>query len=53
MYKLKGYDDTLPLEGARVAVLVWKENTKVKILGGKQRDQLAVKASDVFLPPKN
>jgi hypothetical protein len=53
VYKLKGYDDTLPLEGARVAVLVWKEHTKVQILGGKKRDQLAVKPSDVFLPPKN
>ena len=53
VYKLKGYGDTLPLEGARVAVLMWKENTKVKILGGKKRDQLAVKASDVFLPQKN
>jgi hypothetical protein len=53
VYKLKGYGDTLPLEGARVAVLVFKENTKVKILGGKKRDQLAVKPSDLFLPAKN
>jgi hypothetical protein len=53
VYKLKGGNDTLPLEGARVAVLVFKENTKVKILGSKKRDQLAVKPSDLFLPPKN
>jgi hypothetical protein len=53
VYKLKSDDDTLPLEGARVAVLVWKENSKVQIIGGKKRDQLAVKASDVFMPPKD
>jgi hypothetical protein len=50
VYQLKDFDDTLPLEGARVAVLEWRENTKVKIVGGKKREELAVKANEVFLP---
>lgn len=52
VYKLKGYNDTLALPGARVAVLSWKPGEKVQILGGKRRDQLGVKASDVLLPDK-
>lgn len=50
VYKLKGAGDTAQLTGARVVVLSWQPGGKVKIVGGKKRDQLAVKASDVFLP---
>jgi hypothetical protein len=52
VYKLKGARDTARLTGARVVVLSWHPGDKVKIVGGKKRDQLAVKASDVFLPEK-
>jgi hypothetical protein len=52
VYKLKGARDTARLTGARVAVLSWHAGEKVKIIGGKKRDQLAVKAADVFLPDK-
>ena len=51
-YKFKGAGDTSRLTGARVVVLSWHEGEKLKIVGGKKRDQLAVKASDVFLPDK-
>jgi hypothetical protein len=51
-YKCKNARDTSVLTGARVVVLSWHPGEKVKIVGGKKRDQLAVKASDVFLPDK-
>jgi hypothetical protein len=51
VYQIKNYGDTLPLEGARVAVLQYKEGGRVEILGTKRRDQLAVRAADVFMPP--
>jgi hypothetical protein len=50
VYKLKGARDTARLTGARVVVLSWHPGEKVKIVGGKKRDQLAVKPSDVVLP---
>lgn len=49
-YTLEGREQPLPLSGARVAVLRWQPGGKVEIIGGKQRDQLAVRAGDVFLP---
>jgi len=49
-YQLEDFNDTLPLEGARVAVLFWKQGGTVQIIGGKPRDQLAVSANDVFAP---
>jgi hypothetical protein len=52
VYQLKDYPDTLPLEGARVAVLSWRPGENVQIIGGKKRDELAVSANDVFMPEK-
>jgi hypothetical protein len=51
VYRIKDAPDTLPLEGARVAVLQYREGGKVEIVGNKRRDQLAVSPNDVFLPP--
>jgi hypothetical protein len=42
--------DDMPLSFARVAVLSWQPGAKVQIVGGRSRDTLAVKASDVFMP---
>ena len=52
VYNLEGYEDSLMLSGARVAVLQWKPGGKVEIIGNKPRNQLAVRAKDVFLPDK-
>jgi hypothetical protein len=52
VYKLKGARDTAWLTGARVVVLSWHPGGKVKIVGARKRDQLAVKTADVFLPDK-
>jgi hypothetical protein len=49
-YTLKDRSDTFKLWGARVVVLTWKPGGKVQIVGGKKRDQLAVKPADVFKP---
>lgn len=38
------------ITAARVAVLAFEPETGVTILGGKKRDELAVKAADVVLP---
>ncbi|MDQ3370645.1 MAG: hypothetical protein M3680_34950, partial [Myxococcota bacterium] len=50
VYKLAGHTDTLLLAGARTAVLAWKPGQAVQILGGKRRDQLAVRPQDTFAP---
>lgn len=50
VYQLKDYPDTMPLVGARVAVLAWRPGGKVEIVGTQRRDQLAVNARDVFAP---
>lgn len=52
MYQIEGYEDTLILSGARVAVLQWKPGGKVAIIGNRPRNQLGVRAQDVFLPLK-
>lgn len=52
VYRLEGFSDSLMLSGARVAVMKWSPGGKVEILGGKRRDQLAVRAKDVFLPDR-
>lgn len=52
VYRIEGYQDSFLLSAARVAVLQWKPGGKVEIIGNKRRDQLAVRASDVFLPDK-
>lgn len=49
-FKLKDRDDMFKLWGARPVVLMWKPGGKVQIVGGKSRDQLAVKAADTFKP---
>jgi hypothetical protein len=49
-FTLKHRDDVFELWGARAVVLTWKPGGKVTIVGGKKRDQLAVRASDVYLP---
>ncbi|HEX5060718.1 MAG TPA: hypothetical protein VFV99_15220 [Kofleriaceae bacterium] len=49
-YTLEGREQQLRLSGARVAVLRWEPGGKVEIIGGKRRDELAVRAADVFLP---
>lgn len=51
VYQIKGYRDTLALEGARVPVLQYREGGRVEIVGNRRREQLAVRASDVFMPP--
>ncbi|MBA3819483.1 MAG: hypothetical protein H0X17_11365 [Deltaproteobacteria bacterium] len=52
VYKLQGYGDTLLLSGARVGVLTWQPGQPVQILGGRRRDQLAVRAQDTFAPQR-
>lgn len=49
-FKLKDRDDVFKLWGARPVVLMWQKGGKVQLVGKKTRDQLAVKATDVFLP---
>jgi len=49
-FTLKNKDDTFKLFAARVVVLSWKPGGKVEIVGGKNKNELAVKASDVFNP---
>ncbi|MBL9019284.1 MAG: hypothetical protein JNL83_34165 [Myxococcales bacterium] len=49
-FTLKNKDDTFKLFAARVVVLSWKPGGKVEIVGGKGKNELAVKASDVFNP---
>ena len=50
VYQLKGYADTMMVQGARVAVLTWKPGGKVEIIGGKAKNALAVRAADTFAP---
>ncbi|KAB2911066.1 MAG: hypothetical protein F9K40_01395 [Kofleriaceae bacterium] len=38
------------LSSARVAVLSWRAEGKVQILGGRKRGELAVRADELFLP---
>lgn len=38
------------ITAARVAVLAYEPDTDVKIIGGKKRDELAVKSADLVLP---
>ena len=49
-FTLKNKDDTFKLFAARVVVLSWKPGGKVEIVGGKSKNELAVKASDTFSP---
>lgn len=49
-FTLKNKDDTFKLFAARIVVLSWKPGGKVEIVGGKGRNELAVKASDVYMP---
>ena len=49
-YRIAGDSTDRPLAGARVVVLSYRPGGKVEIVGGRPRDQLAVHASDVFLP---
>lgn len=50
-YRLAGAaDDDRPLSGARVVVLSYRPGGKVESVGATPRDQLAVKASEVFAP---
>jgi hypothetical protein len=49
-FTLKNRDDVYELWGARTVVLTWKPGGKVTIVGGKPKDQLAVRAADVYLP---
>ena len=49
-FTLKNKQDTFKLFSARVIVLQYKPGGKVEIVGGKAKNELAVKASDVYLP---
>lgn len=49
-FTLKNKDDTFKLFAARVVVLSWKPGGKVEIVGGKGKNELAVKAADTFAP---
>ena len=49
-FTLKNKDDTFKLFAARVVVLSWKPGGKVEIVGGKGRNELAVKTADVYAP---
>ncbi|MFN0248374.1 MAG: hypothetical protein ACKV2T_15895 [Kofleriaceae bacterium] len=44
-------DRAYAIAGTRVAVLSWRPGGKVAIVGDRARDELAVKATDVTLPP--
>jgi hypothetical protein len=48
--KLAGHKDSALLTSARVVVLQWEPGKKVEIVGGRKRDELAVKKQDVILP---
>ncbi len=50
VYQAQEAADTMPLTGARVAVLSWKPGEKVQILNGRKKEQLAVTPTEVFLP---
>jgi hypothetical protein len=52
VYTLKGYSESMWLSAARIPVLKWKPGGKVEVIGNKPKDQLAVRAADVFLPEK-
>lgn len=51
-YRIAGDAADRPLAGARVVVLSYRPGGKVEIVGGKPRDQLAVSASEVFVPAR-
>jgi hypothetical protein len=45
-----GSTDPYRLSSTRVAVLSWREGGKVEIVGGRKRDELRVRADELFLP---
>ncbi|HUQ07142.1 MAG TPA: hypothetical protein VM261_31845 [Kofleriaceae bacterium] len=47
---LVGYPNPAWLSSTRVAVLRYKRGGKVEILGGRKREELAVRADEVFAP---
>ena len=49
-FTIKNKQDSFKLWGARVIVLQWKPGGKVETVNGFQRNNMAVKASDVYLP---
>jgi hypothetical protein len=49
-FTIKNKDDSFKLWGARVIVLSWKRGGKVELANGFQKTNMAVKASDVYLP---
>jgi hypothetical protein len=50
-FTIKNKDDSFKLWGARVIVLSWKRpGGKVEMVNGFQKTNMAVKASDVYLP---
>lgn len=49
-FTLANHEGAYPLWAARIVVLTWEPSGKVKIVGGKQRGELGVKASETFTP---
>ena len=50
-FRIANHQGAFPLWGARVVVLTWEPGRKVQIVGGKQRSELGVKASETFAAP--
>jgi hypothetical protein len=51
-YRIAGDARDRPLAGARIVVLSYRPGGTAEIVGGKRRDELAVTASEVFVPAR-